>query len=244
MKLALTILALCCVVGLPFFIVWLSRKSKIIGMIGAVACCYVVGFAFSALQFAGIEYDKGLISTVAYVLVALSIPLILFSIDLRALKKLTKGTVVGFALCIVSAVVVAVSMFFITLTFFPSAKISAMIVGLYTGGTPNLNAIGAALDAGDEAIAAANVSDTLVGGVYFLFLISLAPAFYRLFLGKWGKRKKPLESPEFAKTGGVILRIPTLRKSLRRSRKPRSQLPKTDPKPRSRPPKANLKPRS
>ncbi len=113
---------------------------------------------------------------------ALSIPLILFSIDLRSLKKLTRETAVGFSLAIVAVVLVAVAMFFITLTFFPSARLSAMVVGLYTGGTPNLNAIGAALHADQATIAAANVSDTLVGGIYFLFLISLAPKVYETLL--------------------------------------------------------------
>ncbi len=198
MNTALTVIAILCILGIPVFIVWLTRKSKIIATIGAVACCYLVGFAFSAIGFTGVSYDKGLISTVAYVLVALSIPLILFSIDLRALKKLTRATAVGFVLCIVSAIAVAVLMFFVTLSFFPSPKLSAMIVGLYTGGTPNLDAIGVSLDAGATTISAANVSDTLVGGIYFLFLISVAPKVYRVVLGKWRKKKAPLETPDFA----------------------------------------------
>lgn len=191
MTLAFTIIAIICIVGLPFPIVWLTRKNKILGIIGAIACCYIVGFAFSTIGFTGIDYDKGLTSDIAYVLVALSIPLILFSIDLRAVKKLTKNTIVGYSLCIVAVIIVAVAMFFITLSFFPSAKLSAMVIGLYTGGTPNLDAIGAMLGAGDS-IAAANVSDTLVGGIYFLLLISVAPKFYRLVLNR---KKKPLEVP-------------------------------------------------
>lgn len=191
MTLALTIIAIICIVGLPFPIVWLTRKNKILGIIGAIACCYIVGFAFSTIGFTGVDYDKGLTSDIAYVLVALSIPLILFSIDLRAVKKLTKNTIVGYSLCIVAVIIVAVAMFFITLSFFPSAKLSAMVIGLYTGGTPNLDAIGAMLGAGDS-IAAANVSDTLVGGIYFLLLISVAPKFYRLVLNR---KKKPLEVP-------------------------------------------------
>lgn len=198
MTLALTIGAIACIFGLPILIVWLTRKSKVLGFIGAIACCYIVGFAFSTIGLSGTSYDKDLTTTIAYVLVALSIPLILFSIDLRAVKKLTKGTVIGYSLCIFSAIAVAVAMFFITLTFFPSAKLSAMVIGLYTGGTPNLNAIGAALGAGTESISAANVSDTVVGGLYFLLLITVAPKFYKLFCGKWRKKKKePLTEPTF-----------------------------------------------
>ena len=201
MELFLTILGILCIFGLPILIVWLTRINKILGAIGAIACCYIVGFIFSTIGLSGVSYDKDLTMTIAYVLVALSIPLILFSIDLREVKKLAKSTVIGYTLCIVSAVVVAVAMFFITLSFFPSANLSAMIVGLYTGGTPNLNAIGAAMGAGRESIAAANVSDTLVGGIYFLLLISIAPKIYKKILSR---RKKPMTEPTFTESGEAV----------------------------------------
>ena len=191
MNTVLTVLAILCIFCLPAPIVWLTRRNKILGAIGAIACCYLVGFAFSTLGFTGISYDKGLTTTVAYVLVALSIPLILFSIDLRLVKKLTRLTVIGYSLCIVAVIAVAVAMFFITKNFFPSVKLSAMIVGLYTGGTPNMNAIGAAMGAESNILSTANVSDTLVGGIYFLLLISVAPRFYRFLLSR-RKQNEPL----------------------------------------------------
>ena len=192
MNLALTIIAILCIFGLPAPIVWLTRKNKILGAIGAIACCYIVGFIFSTIGLSPVDYDKGLTTTVAYVLVALSIPLILFSIDLRAVKKLTKSVILGYSMCIIAVIVVAVGMFFITMSFFPSANLSAMIIGLYTGGTPNMNAIGAGMNVDSSVLSAANVSDTVVGGIYFLFLISVGPKVYRFLLNR---RKKPLESP-------------------------------------------------
>ena len=197
MTLAITVFAILCVFGLPVPIVWLTRKNKILGAIGAIAICYLVGFAFSGLgSIPAIAYDKELTTTIAYVIVALSIPLILFSIDLRELKKLTRNVAVGYSLCIVSVVVVAFAAFFITMNFFPSANLSAMIVGLYTGGTPNMNGIGAALSVESEVLSAANVSDTLVGGIYFLFLISVAPKCYRFLLRK--RKVGPLPEPQEA----------------------------------------------
>ena len=191
MSLALTVIAIVIIFCLPVPIVWLTRRNKILGAIGAIACCYIVGFVFSTIGLSPVDYDKGLTTTIAYVLVALSIPLILFSIDLRAVKKLTKSVIVGYSMCIVAVIAVAVAMFFITLKFFPSANLSAMIVGLYTGGTPNMNAIGASMNADSSVLSAANVSDTVIGGIYFLFLISIGPKVYRFLLNR---RKKPLES--------------------------------------------------
>lgn len=72
-------------------------------------------------------YDKELISTVAYVIVALSIPLVLFSIDLRSVKTLAKSTIIGFVLCIASALPVAVFMFFISRLFMDETGILSAI---------------------------------------------------------------------------------------------------------------------
>lgn len=185
----MTVFAVIAVFTLPILIVFLTRKFKFLGTIGAVALCYVAGFALSAIGLSGYDYDKGLTSTIAYVLVALSIPLILFSIDLRSVKTLAKKTIVGYALCIVSAVVVAVVMFFVTRLFMDgTGALAAMTVGLYTGGTPNLNAIGIALKAGNEAISAANLSDSLVGGIYFLLLITVMPKIYNKLLARKNKK--------------------------------------------------------
>jgi len=59
------------------------------------------------------------------------------------------------------------------------AELSGMLIGLYTGGTPNLNAIGAALKVNETTISLANASDFVVGGVYFLILLAVGPAIAR-----------------------------------------------------------------
>ncbi len=185
----LTVIAVIAIFTLPIFIVWLTRKFKLLGAVGAIVICYLVGFAFSAIGLSGHDYDKGLTTTIAYVLVALSIPLVLFSINLKSVKTLAKGTVIGYSLCIFSAVIVAVAMFFITRLFMEGTdKLAAMTIGLYTGGTPNLNAIGISLKAGSENISAANLSDSIVGGLYFLLIISVMPKVYGAILKRRVKR--------------------------------------------------------
>ena len=197
----LTVIAVIAIFTLPIFIVWLTRKFRLLGAVGAIVICYLVGFAFSAIGLSGHDYDKGLTTTIAYVLVALSIPLVLFSINLKSVKTLAKGTVIGYSLCIVSAVIVAVAMFFITRLFMEGTdKLAAMTIGLYTGGTPNLNAIGISLKAGSENISAANLSDSIVGGLYFLLIISVMPKVYGAILKRREKRAGAKNGP---RTAGV-----------------------------------------
>ena len=185
-----TIIMILLIFLLPPLIVKLTRVNKFFATLGAIALCYLVGFVLSSLGYLALPYDKKLTETIAYVLVALSLPLILFSIDLREVKKLARNVIVGFSLCIVSVVIVSIVMFVIFKNSNENAhSIFSMIIGLYTGGTPNLNAIGALFNAGSDVISAANISDTIVGGLYFLFLISpLAGKLYEKILAP--KKKK------------------------------------------------------
>lgn len=185
----LTIIALFAVFGLPTVMIFLTRKVKFFKIIGAVALCYALGFAFS---LSGLNYDKALIETVASVLVCIAIPLVLFGFELKSVKRLAKKTALSFGLVCLSAVIVSSSAFFLSKQYLPDADgLSAMGVGLYIGGTPNLLAIGSALlGAGDEAIVLANTADLFVGGIYFLFLLTLAKPVYSFLLdGKKAKKK-------------------------------------------------------
>jgi uncharacterized membrane protein len=67
-------------------------------------------------------------------------------------------------------------------------KISGMLTGLYTGGTPNVNAIGIALDAPASYMVLIQAADVLLGGAYLLGLISFLPAVYSRFF--------PYQEPE------------------------------------------------
>ena len=62
-----------------------------------------------------------------------------------------------------------------------------MATGLYTGGTPNLNAIGSILGVAQEIIAVSNLSDMLIGGIFYVFLLTLC----KPLLSKILKAEKP-----------------------------------------------------
>lgn len=190
-NLILTIIALVAVFGLPCLMILLTRKVKFFKIVGAVALCYVLGFAFS---LSGLNYDKGLVETVASVLVCIAIPLVLFGFEMKSLKRLAKKTALSFGLVCASAVIVATTAFLITKSFLPdAAELTAMSIGLYIGGTPNLLAIGSALlGSGHEAIVLANTADLFVGGLYFLFLLTAAKPVYSFVLD--GKKRKKQKS--------------------------------------------------
>ena len=116
-------------------------------------------------------------------------PMILFGFDLRSVRSLAREFLIGYGLQIVSAIVVACAAGVIAYRSGLAAapQLSGMAIGLYSGGTPNLIAIGNALVPAGNApavIIAANTSDALVGGLYFLLILTAVRPIYNRFLGR------------------------------------------------------------
>lgn len=166
------------IVLLPRLMVLLSKRFSILGTLGPVFLCYASGFVFSLLL-----PDTGIAMDISEILVPIAIPLILFSADLRSVRRLAKPTVCSFLLMILSVTLVSAGVFFLFRSSIPNAsKYAGMMIGLYTGGTPNLMATGVALGVDEAHIVLANTSDVVVGGIYFLLLISVMPRLCRRFL--------------------------------------------------------------
>ena len=165
----------------PRAMVLLSDRFKAFNLLGPVFLCYITGFAFSfVLRGASVA------TAIAEVCVPIAIPLILFSADLSSLKRLARPAITSFALLIVAVGLMCTAA---TLLFGNSvaraADISGMLMGDYVGGTPNLIAVGMALGVTEETIVLANTCDMVVGGVYFVLILSVMPRLYRKVLPKF-----------------------------------------------------------
>ncbi|XDD50508.1 DUF819 family protein [Leptospira sp. WS92.C1] len=166
----------------PWFAIRLAKKVKIIGILGPVSICYLAGILLGNLTPAG-WLSKSVPLTFADVTIPLAIPLLLSSTDFRKGFGEAKLALFSFFL---SAISVAISSAFAGYYYsgihFESAQIASMLSGMYTGGTPNLNAVGMALGAGKETIALVNTVDIVIGGLYLLFLLTIGKKFFSLFL--------------------------------------------------------------
>jgi uncharacterized membrane protein len=168
----------------PRAMVLLSKRFRLLGMLGPVFLCYAGGILMSL-----VIPEKKIAMDISEILVPIAIPLILFSADLRAIKHLAKPMLNSFLLVAAAVTLVAGSAYFLFRSIVPEAyKYAGMIIGLYTGGTPNLMAIGAALNVNDSHIVLANAADVIVGGTYFLLLISVMPRLARRFLKPFVKQ--------------------------------------------------------
>ncbi len=180
--LALVVLAL---IFAPYF---LSRMGSGWPWWSPVIACFVVGFAAgnssawwtnsAVLQ----SQCKNLVEITLTGSVLLAIPLLLMTSDLRNFRRQIGPFFVSFLLCIVAvllATVAAVSLFS-DLEHLPI--VAGSMTAVYVGGTPNMVSVLYALQAPATLSGILIATDSLCSGIYFLFLVSSAKAFYNLFL--------------------------------------------------------------
>lgn len=181
-------------VGVPAIIMKL-RNTRAVRTVGTIGVSYLLGIIVALIVFSinksGVEFslnsDVGEIGS--HVAIGIAIPLLLFGADLKAARKLSKPVIIAFISLTVSVTVVSVGMFFAygrTVNY--GAELSGMAVGLYTGGTPNLNAIGSILGVDGTIIGLANLSDMIIGGVFYIFLLLLCKPLLKRFLPIKGNR--------------------------------------------------------
>ena len=197
-----TILMVVLIIGLPYIMLKLEKKVPILKKLGSVFLCYAAGIALSFLLKA-LGAELTLASDAASVLVCVAMPLILFSANIPALKNLAKPMLISFAINAVVVIGIAAAAYFIFRNTVAEAdKLSAMMVGTYTGGTPNMFAIGKGLGASPDLILYAQTSDLIAGGIYFFLLISVMPKLMGRFLPAYrftGKNVKN-ESEDYSNT--------------------------------------------
>lgn len=135
---------------------------------------------FTANQIAGVQ------DTFMTVIILIAIPLLVFSLDIRKWLKLAKGAVLSLILAIFSLIVAIFSGYYFWGYAIPEGwKVSGMLVGVYTGGTPNLAAIGTALDVNPNTFILTHTYDLIVGSLCLLFLMTIAQRVFHVFLPKF-----------------------------------------------------------
>ncbi len=119
--------------------------------------------------------------------ILLAIPLMLFSTNINQWKKVAGKTLLSLVIGLVAVITVIIAGFYI---FEDSGtkdlwKVAGMLVGVYTGGTPNLASIKMALDVDAETYILTHTYDLIVGVFYLAFLITVGQKVFLKFLPKF-----------------------------------------------------------
>lgn len=160
----------------PYGVILLCRRSRAVARIGAILMMYLLGIIAGNLLIYPFDAapDKlfPLQDALSSVTIPLAMPLILFACNFRdwpagkALKSLLIGlvAVVG---------VTALGYFLFAKQIGSEAPaVAGMIVGVYTGGTPNLAAVKMMLGADEGTYLLLNSFDLIVSFLYLTFLMA------------------------------------------------------------------------
>ncbi len=160
----------------PAFILWICSKNKFLDSVGAIVICYAIGILIGNVRILpeNIGDVQGIFNTLT---IPLALPLVFFSLNLRGWGKQAGLAAKSFGGALLSVIVASFIAYVIFQTKLGSEahKMAGMLIGCYTGGTPNLAAIGSALKISQTNYIAVHTSDVFVGAVLFLLILTVIP---------------------------------------------------------------------
>ena len=180
---------LACYIIFPILIIEAFKRWTIVQKIGTVVLAYAVGIIASlcgVFHFAdpaiGATFSK-LQSTIMSVAVPLAIPLMLFNCDFKLWTKSLPKTAWALTTGIVAVIIASISGYFIFRNNVPEiAKVTGMMAGIYTGGTMNFNALGAALNVDRSVMAIVLAFQMVITTPYIFFLLGGGYKIFRKLL--------------------------------------------------------------
>ncbi len=148
-----------------------------------------------ALLKAGLISEKDMLAFNIYKLrdllmsitILLAIPLMLFSANIKQWGKMAGKTLASLGIGLFSVVLVIVVGYFI----FQGRgmkdlwKLAGMLIGVYTGGTPNLASLKMMLDVDADIYILTHTYDLIVGVFYLAFLMTIGQKLFHRFLPKF-----------------------------------------------------------
>ncbi len=168
---------------LPAVVLLACSKYSFLDAIGGVVICYVIGIVVGNVNV--LPSNSAVIQDYMTTLtVPIALPLIFFSMHIANWRDQSSLVIRAF----VGAIIAVVIGSFISFLIFgdligPDAwKVAGMLIGCYTGGTPNMAALGTALEVDTSTYIAVHASDVLVCGILFLVMISVLPKLLRVIL--------------------------------------------------------------
>ena len=171
----------------PVIIILLFNRYKWAQSIGTVVLAYAVGI-IPAL-FGLTHYEEGMAGfsvqkMIMNVAVPLAIPLMLFNCNFKLWTKSLPKTAAALGAGLIAVLIAVVSGFFIfrQTGVDDIANVSAMMTGIYTGGTMNFNALGAALHVDPTTMATVLAFEMIVTFPMIMFIVGGGYKIFRKIL--------------------------------------------------------------
>lgn len=175
---------------IPAVLVILCQRFSLLDKVGVVVLSFGAGIAIAAgldlNQFFAADTIGAVQKDISEISIALALPLLLFSIDVKGALNMAGDTLKGMVLALLSVIIIST----VGAVIFADQvdkvwQVAGMSVGAYTGGGPNMAAIKAAID-GDETIFGTMITyDILFSAMYLIFVMAVGQRVFGLFLAPY-----------------------------------------------------------
>ena len=167
----------------PFIIIILFSRYKWAKVAGTVILAYAVGIIpalFGLTHFEDGSLGLNIQKNIMNIAVPIAIPLMLFNCNFKLWTKSLPKTAAALGGGLAAVLIAVISGFFLFRNsgIDDIANVSAMMTGIYTGGTMNFNALGAALHVDSTTIATVLAFEMIVTFPLIMFIVGGG---YRLF---------------------------------------------------------------
>ena len=169
----------------PLLILRLCHRYSFINKIGAVVIAYVAGFVIGNTGLLTmIDGHARAQELLTMLTIPLAIPLLLFSMDIKKWTQIAGKTILSLVFALAAVLISVIAGFFIFRNQGIESlwDVSGMLVGIYTGSTPNLAAIQIALGADETNYMIVVTYDLLIGAFHLLFVMTIAQRLFLSFL--------------------------------------------------------------
>jgi uncharacterized membrane protein len=158
----------------PVLLLYGCKRSTWLNKFGTVGLAYVFGIVLGNIGIIRPEI-KPLQDNLTSVTIALALPMLLFSINIKQWSRLALKTGFAILLGIISVmIIIVIGFYFLRDNIAECWKVAGLMVGVYIGATANMASIMKALHVDPETFVLVNAYDILICIPYFFFLITRA----------------------------------------------------------------------
>jgi len=189
----------------PVVVIHYSGKYLLLRKAGNIILIYILGLIIGNIgilpdisdlgiehpgfaEFAGllgVKPDSKMMiqEVISNISIPLALPLLLMTLNFSAWSRMAGRTFMAMITGMVSIILVVFAGNYIFSGIIPDTwKVSGLLIGVYTGGTPNLASIKTMLDVDATTYILIHSSDLLFSGLYLLFLMTLGKLLFKKFL--------------------------------------------------------------
>gem|GEM_PF-2146178 len=177
----------------PGIFIFLLKGRKIAAVLSPVVACFGTGMILGNLGI--VQVRNQVFEPLSTATVLLAIPLLLMTTDFRKWMSQVRPVMKAMLASVIGVMIgIIITYLWVGKGLEETPYVLGMISACLVGTNTNMSAVGIALKTDSEVFTLTTSSDLIVGGIFFLYLVSIAPWIYRKVLRK-EEIVEPFEEP-------------------------------------------------